>query len=182
MYILSKNSRFIKEKPNEKLKRILFLIPFILVLLVPELIMIISRDAKVQFFASTIIYSFIIIIMFLLGLLLVFIRSGKDEKLVKIVWGRILGIAFLGISIFLSIQVSNYYKDIPVVINSDYSYFEGNLTNYHFNNRGGNSTSLIFGDITFKIYYKASPQFTIIGKKYYIEYLPHSKFVMSLKN
>jgi hypothetical protein len=181
MDILSKNKRFIKEKPGEKFKRILFLMPFIVGLIVPGIIMKISRDAKTKFFASTVIYSFITISIFLVALVLVFMKSDKDEKLFKIIRGRILGAAFLGVSVFLSMQVLNYYKDIPLILSSHYSYFDGNLTKVHFNNRGGYSTNLSFGNKEFKIDYKLSPQFTVIGKKYYIEFLPHSKFVMSLK-
>jgi hypothetical protein len=181
MDILSKNERSIYHKRSGMFKSIVFLILFIVGALFPVIILSTSSDPKSKFFAYTICYSFWGIVIFLMGLLFVFLKIDKNDEFVRVAKIRILGVMFLVISILFIIPAYSYCKDIPVIIRSDYSYFEGNLTNFHFTVGRVNSTTLIFNDKIFKINYKVSPQFTVIGKKYYIKFLPNSKFVMSLK-
>ncbi len=181
MDILSKNNRFIYQKRNGTFKRILFSMVFIIILVVPVIILSTSRGPKIKFFAYIVCYSFWAIITSLIGLLCIFMKIDKDEGFVRMVRVKITGIGFLVFSILFIMPTYSYCRDIPVIISSEYSYFEGNLTNFHFTGGRSTSTILVFKDKTFKINYKVSPQFTVIGRKYYIEFLPNSKFVMSLK-
>lgn len=171
---MSKNKGFIKENPREKLKTKLFQILIIVGIILPFLILILVREPKIRFFADTIVFSSFAILISLIGLILVFDKTDKNIKF----W--IIIMCFLFFSIFFIKSAFNYYKDIPFILNSDYSYFEGSLTHYSTSGRG-HTTTLIFGDKEFKIDYRVSPQFTVIGKRYSIEFLPNSKFVMSLK-
>jgi hypothetical protein len=74
-----------------------------------------------------------------------------------------------------------YYLDIPNIISSNYSHYQGNLINYYFKaSKGGYMTILIFKDNSFTIDHKVSSTYTTIGKKYYIKYLPNCRMVVNL--
>ena len=116
--------------------------------------------------------------MFGLGLISIFVKNEKEIKLSS----KILGLVFFVGSILLSIPVSNYYKDIPKIINSNYSFYKGNLTDVQIKRgRGVILTTITIKNEKFKIHGILSPSFTIIGKEYYVTFLPNTKFVISLE-
>ena len=175
---MSRNKRYIKEKSGKNIKRTLILIVLLAWMVIPELILSIpNNNIKANFFAYTMVYSCLTVVLFLLGFFFVF-TSKKDVKLRAITFGTI---SLVG-SILLSIMTLNYYKDVPKIINSNYSFYKGNLTNVKNNNfRNSVSTILTINNQKFEIHGALSPEFTIIGKEYYVTFLPNSKFVIDLK-
>lgn len=175
---MSRNKRYIKEKPVKNIKRTLILIVVLAWMGIPALILSIpNNNIKAKFFAYTMIYSCLVVVLFLFGILFVF-ASKKDMKLRGIIFGTI---SLVG-SILLIVPTLNYYKDVPKIINSNYSFYKGNLTNVKNNNfRNSISTILTINNQKFEIHGALSPDFTIIGKEYYVTFLPNSKFVIDLK-
>jgi hypothetical protein len=75
----------------------------------------------------------------------------------------------------------NNIKDIPNVIHSDYKILEGNLTSYHIGRTGTKSSGTRFVINGIELYIDSrDKEFFVVGDKYRVEYLPHSKFVMNL--
>lgn len=175
---MSRNKRFIKEKPGEKVKGILILIVFLAWMGIPAFILSTPHNIKTSFFAYTMVYSFFVAFFFVLGLLFIFVKIEKKVKLSS----KILGVVFFVGSILLSIPVSNYYKDILKIINSNYSVYKGNLTDIQIKRgRGVILTTITIKNEKFKIHGTLSPDFTIIGKEYYVTFLPNTKFVINLE-
>jgi hypothetical protein len=175
---MSRNKRFIKEKPGEKVKGILLLIIIFAWMGIPALILSNPHSIKADFFAYTVMDSFFVVFLFILGLLCIFVKTEKKVKLSS----KILGVVFFGGSILLSIPVSNYYKDIPKIINSNYSFYKGNLTDVQIKSgRGVTLTTITIKNEKFELHSILSPSFTIIGKEYYVTFLPNTKFVISLE-
>ncbi len=174
---MSRNQRFIKEKPGEKVKGILLLIVLFAWMGIPALILSNPHSIKADFFAYTMIYSFFVAFLFILGLLSILVKTEKKVKLSS----KIFGVVFFVCSILLCIPVSNYYKDIPKIINSNYSFYKGNLTDVQIKKgRGVILTTITIKNEKFKIHGTLSPVFTTIGKEYYVTFLPNTKFVISL--
>jgi len=175
---MSRNKRFIKEKPGEKVKGILLLIVLFAWMGIPALILSTPHNIKIIFFAYTMLYSFFVALLFILGLLSIFVKTEKKVRLSS----KILGVVFFGGSILLSIPVSNYYKDIPKIINSNYSFYKGDLTDVQIKRgRGLTLTTITINNEKFELHSILSPNFTIIGKEYYVTFLPNTKFVISLE-
>jgi len=169
---LGRDKRYIKEKAGKKFKGILVFIVLFCCMGIPIVILTFSNNIKAKFFAYTMVDSFLVVILFLFGFFSVNIR----------VMGIVFGAICLVGSIYLSIPTINYYKDIPKIINSNYSFYKGKLTkvkDHRFER--SISTTLTINNQKFEIHGALSPIFKIIGKEYYVTFLPNSKFVIDLK-
>jgi amino acid transporter len=181
MFILSRNKRFIKENQRKKSK-ITALLAVLFAGLILLFILMFSPNKKARFLGDIICFSFIAILIFIIGVCLIISRPSKDDKLSDIVRIKGFGTVCLFISILLSIySLLDYYKDVPKVINSNYSSYEGKLTKLYVHYGRATSTTFIIGDKEFKVTGKFTTNPPIIGNKYHVEFLPNTKFVMSLK-
>ncbi len=74
----------------------------------------------------------------------------------------------------------DYLNDIPYVVNSNYSSSEGVLTDFYVRHRRSTRTYLTIDNNEFDISGEYNSNFLIKGRRYHIEYLPNSKFVMHI--
>lgn len=140
-----------------------------------------STNLKVQFFGLTILSSSIVIFVFIIGMCAIIMHSKKENSLLQIVKLKFFGAAFLFISIYLGMNYSlNYYKDVPKIINSDYSSYEGQLTKFYVKYGRATSTNFTIGNKEFKVLGIFTNPLSI-GKVYQVKFLPNSEFVMSIK-
>jgi hypothetical protein len=176
MDTLSKNKKFIEKKSVKMIK--IFLAASLVSIAIRYIPSIYNDGTKVKFFIYVIGFILLSIIPLSVGLYIMTYHLDKNIPFSKVVKLKALGGVLLIFSIVLNISLLNYYKDIPNIINSNYSSFKGKLTNFAYDGKS-NSTSLIFGATRFTIDGRGS-DFTTIGKDYYVNFLPNSKFVMSL--
>jgi len=175
---LNRNKRYIKEKSGEKIKRIIILIVLLVFMVIPMLILTISSNIKAKFFAYTMFDTFLVVVLFLFGILFAFVTNKNKVKIRSIIFTLICLVG----SFYLIKPTINYYKDIPKIINSNYSSYKGNLTNVETHNSSRSiSTILTINNQKFEIHGTLTPEFKTIGKEYYVTYLPNSRYVIKLQ-
>ena len=173
---MSKKKKFIEKKSVKMIK--IFLVASLVSIAIRYIPSIYNDGTKVKFFIFVIGFLLLSIIPLSMGLYIMTYHLDKNIPFPKIVKVKAVGGVLLIFSIVLNISLLNYYKDIPNILNSNYSSFEGKLTNFAYDGKS-NKTSLIFGTTRFTIDGRDS-DYTNIGKDYYVNFLPNSKFVMSL--
>lgn len=177
-----KNRKFLK-RMNRKTERIVicsFIAILIISLIVPFSTMgIVGR--KIAFLGNTIGFTFICTVMFILGVIILFGKNDKDMNIVKNILLKIISalIAICSLVVFIEYVVS-YYKDIPKVFTSDYSICTGKLSNFYVNNGKYTSTDFVISENKFKVDGKFKSGFLVEGRKYRVEYLPNTKYVMNM--
>lgn len=170
------------EKYTKKLKVItLTFVGLVLISFIISFILMVSKDTKKEYFGTVIGYSSFVIIMFILGVIQFIPSVYKGRKPFRLIVMWIMGFLWTVFSIMLIIgDLPNYYKDINSVISSDYSSYEGKLTNYHIVHGKSISTYFTIGDKEFHVNGKYDSGVLIEGRKYRIEYLPNTKYVINL--
>jgi hypothetical protein len=144
-------------------------------------ILIISKDTKKEYFGTVIGYSSFVVIMFILGVIQFIPSVYKGRKPLRLIIMWIMGFLWTVSSIMLITgDLPNYYKDIDKIISSDYSSYEGRLNSYHIVHGKSTTTYFIIEDKEFHVKGKYDSNFLIEGRKYRIEYLPHTKYVINL--
>lgn len=167
---------------KEASKRVVIcMLLFFIVLIVP-FILSISKNTVARFWGDIILYSLCTIFIFIVGIISIIPHKAKHIKVKKAISGMIMGILCLAISTWLFVDLlPQYYMDIPKVITSDYSVYEGQLTNFFVSHGRTVSTSFTIKDKKFKVYRVYSSDTLVIGKVYRVKYLPSSNYAMSLE-
>lgn len=158
-----------------------FLIGIIIVSFIISFALIASNNKKAVYFGTVIAISSFVLVMFILGLIqfIPSIYKGRSRTKLIVMW--IFGICWILASISLIIgDLPNYYKDIPKVINSDYSSYEGKLTSYHISHGRTTTTSFTIEGRQFHVKGEYDAGVLIEGRKYRVEYLPNTQYVMNL--
>lgn len=173
--MLNKNNNFKKEKVIPSF--IFFMIFVVLFVgLIVSFLVSIFGGTKGSFFGGTIAITILCLFSFFTGIFHLIRTDEKHRMSIKA-----LGVVLLLTSFaFMSILI-DYYKDVPKIINSEYSSYEGELTSFHVSHGRSTSTNLTIGNRTFEMSGEFSDKnFLIIGGKYRVEFLPNTKYVMNL--
>jgi magnesium-transporting ATPase (P-type) len=183
----------VKQEPKKKKgffksmdmkKQRIILVSFLTIIIIIFSIPFLSKGIlgrKVGFFIEMIVFTLLALMMFVSGLWLFFEKSRKERGFFKKLFIKTISalITIGSIVIFIG-YVADYYKDIPEVVTSDYSTCRGKLTSYRINSGRHASTDLTIDEKEFKVEGKLNSSFLVKGRKYCIEYLPNTKFVMNV--
>lgn len=177
MSFLGKN--WYKKYEDHKRKAIWFVVG-IFTFLITAIITVNIPDRKVHFFGTLIFGSIFALFAFSIGLFL--LRTAFRDKIS--IGNRIffifLSIDSILVSAFMVYDYSKEYQDIPYIVTSKYENKVGVLTNFYVSpkfSKGG--TEFEIDGTHFYFGWKVKG-FFIKGKRYRVEYLPHSKYVMNV--
>ncbi len=175
------NKQFAELKINEK-PRLLILGVILLIGLIIPAILLFSRDSKIKFWGEIVLFSFTLFILFILGVYSALFYGRNDNRVsTKFVIKAFGFVLVLGSIFFSKPFLFNYYKDIPLVLNSKYSSYEGELSTYYSSQGIGTSMTIAIGDKEFDLDKQPSPNFLSIGKKYRVSFLPNTKYVIKVE-
>ena len=173
----TENKNLEKRKFNSK-SNIIFLIFFVLfsVTLTITVLLTIFGSLKWKFYGDVLTYAFLPIFFLTIGIAGL-VASAYDNKLST----KALGILFVILTIIPTMFLPNYIKDLRKLNNSEYSYYEGELTSYYIEYGKVTKTKFSIKDKRFTMKCKPSRNSPlIIGEKYRVEFLPNTKFVVNL--
>lgn len=176
------NKRKRKKENNGYMKSIIISFSVVLLIILIVILCLTSSNDKVRFFSTLIVGLFFSIFSFVAGIIIILPNSGRDKSIKNIIIALCTSVLLILFSILMMSIFSNYIKDIPNVINSDYKVAEGNLTSYYVgggSTKKGKGTRFVINGIEFYTTMRYNG-FLVVGDKYRVEYLPHSKTVMKL--
>lgn len=152
-----------------------------MIILILSIIFIISSNKKIVYFGKMIGLSSFTILFFLLGIIQFFPSRHKIMSSAKSAIMKVFGFSWIICSILIATgDLPNYYRDIPNIVNSDYSSYEGNLTDYYIAHGRTTTTYFTIGEKKFKVDGKYNDGVLVKDKRYRVEYLPNTKYVMNL--
>ena len=169
-------------KFNNKVNKIMwiFAIPVFFIGLIVPLLMESSKNFKIVFVGHIIGISFFAFVIFGLGISNLGIIKDKGEKPSVKIRAKII----CAVSIIFSIAIASmeipYYKDLPNMINSQYEAYDGQLKDFKVIKGRTTITRLTVGDKDFEFNGQYSKNFLIKGKKYHVEVLPNTNYVVSV--
>jgi len=175
-YRYTENKCLEKRKFNHK-SNIIFLAFFLLFFIAfsTSAVLKVFGGLKAEFYGNVIGYTFLSIFFLTTGVVTLVV-STYDNKLST----KTLGFLFIIFTAIPAIYLPNYYKDLPKVLNSDYSCYEGELTDYYVAYGKFTHTHLTIGNEKFNMKCKPSAKNPPIkGRMYSVEYLPNTKFVVN---
>jgi len=175
------NKQFVEMRINEKPRLVILGIILVIGLIIP-VILLFSNDSRIKFWGEIVLFSFTLIILFILGVYSAIFYGRNDNRVTTKFVIKAFGFVLVICSIFISRPfLFNYYKDIPPVLNSNYSSYEGELSNYYSSQGIGTSMTIAIGDKEFDLDKQPSSNFLSLGKKYRVSFLPNTRYVIKVE-
>ncbi|GKU25046.1 hypothetical protein [Clostridium folliculivorans] len=169
-------------KFKNKVKKIvwIFVILAFCIGLIMPLIMESSKNFKIVFVGHIIGLSFFSIVVFGLGISNLRIIKYKQEKPSVKISAKVLGTFLIILSIAFASMAVPYYKDLSNMMNSQYEAYDGQLKDFKVTKGRTTITRFTVGDKDFEFNGQYSKNFLIKGKKYHVEVLPNTNYVVSV--
>jgi hypothetical protein len=152
---------------------------FFIGLIVP-FIMRSSKNFKISFLGQIISSSSLMLIMLGFGIYNLKISKDKNEKSSVKTRTKIIGVVLIIFSITIGVITLPYYKDIPNMMNSKYEAYDGQLKDVKVIKGRTTITKFTVGDKEFELNGQSSKNFLVKGKKYHVEVLPNTNYVVSV--
>lgn len=164
-------------KYEKQKRKIIWIVIGIIALLIIAIVTINIPDRKVNFFSTLIFESLFVSVALISGLYL-FKTSLKNKLGIgNRIFHIFLALNFIIVLSFMAYSCSKEYQDIPYIIASKYESKVGILTGSSSHSRHG--TEFEIDGIRFYFDRKIGDSL-VMGKRYKVEYLPHSKYVMNV--
>ncbi|GFZ29925.1 hypothetical protein CSC2_04510 [Clostridium zeae] len=169
-------------KFKKKAKNIMCIsaIPIFIIGLIVPFIMESSKNFKIVFLGHIIGISFFTILIFGVGISNLIIFKDKQENPSVKIKAKVLGTFLIILSIVFASMAAPYYKDLPNMINSQYEAYDGQLKDFKVIKGRTTITKLTVGDKDFEFNGQYSKSFLTKGKKYHVEVLPNTNYVVSV--
>lgn len=153
----------------------------ILILMLSMLIAIGSDNVKISFFGSFLSVMFMTVVMLVFAIVQFLPSVFKRRSKIMIILMWLLACIWLLLSIvMITGLIPDYYKDMPSVLQSSYSSYKGELTNFYVIKSRQTHTYFFIDNIKFSVVGEYKPGVLVKGEKYRVEYLPNTKKVIHL--
>ncbi|MBK1813291.1 hypothetical protein JHL18_21955 [Clostridium sp. YIM B02505] len=169
-------------KSKNIVKKIMWIsaIPVFFIGLIVPLIMETSKNFKIVFVGRIIGIDFFALVVFALGISNLIIINNKQEKTSVKIRAKIFGAVAIIFSIGIGSMIIPYYKDLPGMMNSQYESYDGQLKDFKVIKGRTTITRFTVGNKEFETSGQYLKNFLIKGKKYHVEFLPNTDYVVSV--
>lgn len=170
-----------KNKLSKRRKYAIAFIVVILVLMLSIFFASTSDNVKISFFGSFLSVIFFAAVMLVLAIVQFIPSVFKRRSKIIIVLMCLLACIWLLLStVMITGVIPDYYKDMPSVLQSSYSSYEGELTNFYVIKARGTHTYFFLDNTKFTVIGEFKPGVLVKGEIYRVEYLPNIKKVIHL--
>lgn len=152
---------------------------FFIALIVP-FIMRSSKNFKISFLGQIISSSFLMLIMLAFGIYNLKISKDNNKESSVKTRAKVIGAVLIIFSIAIGAITFPYYKDIPNMMDSKCEVYDGQLKDVKVIKGRTTITRFTVGDKEFELNGQSYKNFLVKGKKYHVEVLPNTNYVVSV--